>query len=69
MTRQQRRRRARARDYRVEPVPRQSPELHKLAQVFLGMAVTRAELDGRRGEERSPDELNQPEPEGGSEIE
>lgn len=69
MTRQQRRRRARERDYRVEAVPRQSPELHKLAQVFLGMAVARAELDGRRGKERSPDERNEPEPEGGSEVE
>lgn len=69
MTRQRRSRRARERDYRVEAVPRQLPELHKLAQVFLGMAVARAELNGRRGEERSPDELNESEPEGGSEVE
>lgn len=47
MNRQQRRRRGRDRRFRVEAVPRQSPDLHKLAQVFLGMAVARAEEDRR----------------------
>lgn len=43
MNRAQRRRRGRERRYRVDAVPRQSPDLHKLAQVFLGMAVARAQ--------------------------
>jgi hypothetical protein len=45
MNRQRRRKRARERRFRVEAVPRQSPDLHKLAQVFLGMALARAEED------------------------
>ncbi|CCH78447.1 DNA-binding domain-containing protein, AraC-type (modular protein) [Nostocoides japonicum T1-X7] len=36
-------RRGHERRFRVEAVPRQSPDLHKLAQVFLGMAVARAQ--------------------------
>lgn len=40
--------RLRERDFRVEAVPRQSPDLHKLAQVFLGMAVARAETETQR---------------------
>ena len=48
MNRQRRRRgRGRERHFRVEAIPKQSPDLHKLAQVFLGMAVTRAEHDPR----------------------
>lgn len=47
MNRQQRRRRGRDRRFRVEAVPKQSPDLHKLAQVFLGMSVARAEEDRR----------------------
>ncbi len=47
MNREQRRKRGQDRRFRVEAVPRQSPDLHKLAQVFLGMAVARAEEDRR----------------------
>lgn len=42
MNRAQRRKRGRDRQFRVDVVPRQTPDLHKLAQVFLGMAVARA---------------------------
>ncbi|MGO3151990.1 MAG: hypothetical protein ACTIJJ_05115 [Galactobacter sp.] len=35
----------RMRDYRIEAVPRQSPDLHKLAQLFIGMARARADQD------------------------
>jgi hypothetical protein len=43
MNREQHRQSNPPRQYRVEAVPRQSPDLSKLAQVFMGMAVTRAE--------------------------
>ncbi len=42
MNRQERRGRGKERHFRVEAVPRGQPDLHKLAQVFLGMAVARA---------------------------
>lgn len=45
MNRQQRRKQGRDRHFRVQVVPRQNPDLHKLAQVFLGMAVARAERE------------------------
>ncbi len=45
MSRPPRRKQSRERQYRVEGVPRQNPDLHKLAQVFLGMAVARADAD------------------------
>ena len=35
----------RMRDYRIEAEPRQSPDLHKLVQLFIGMARSRAEQD------------------------
>lgn len=35
----------RMRDYRIEAEPRQSPDLHKLAQLFIGMARARANQD------------------------
>lgn len=60
MNRQQRRKRGQERRFRVEAVARQSPDLHKLALVFLGMAVARAE------EERRPAETP-PTPSGASE--
>ncbi|HIW63662.1 MAG TPA: hypothetical protein H9881_14495 [Candidatus Stackebrandtia excrementipullorum] len=34
---------ARMRDYRIAAEPRQSPDLHQLAQLFIGMAVARTE--------------------------
>jgi hypothetical protein len=43
------RRRGEDRRFTVEAVPRSQPDLHKLAQVFLGMAV------GRRTSEAAPD--------------
>ena len=36
---------ARMRTYRVEAEPRATPDLHKLAQLFIGMAMQRAEHD------------------------
>ncbi|MDO5630052.1 MAG: hypothetical protein Q4G43_17200 [Mobilicoccus sp.] len=38
----------RMRDYRIEAEPRQSPDLHKLAQLFIGMAHARADQDRTR---------------------
>ena len=35
----------RIRSYRIEAEPRQSPDLHKLVQLFIGMARSRAEQD------------------------
>lgn len=35
----------RMREYRIEAEPRQSPDLHKLAQLFIGMARARANQD------------------------
>ena len=37
------------RTYRVEAEPRTSPDLHKLAQLFIGMAFARAD-DERRNQ-------------------
>ncbi len=45
MNRRERRRRGRDRRFTVEAVPRSQPDLHKLAQVFLGMAVGRAKAE------------------------
>ena len=39
MNRQERRSRRKDRHFRVEADPRSQPDLHKLAQVFLGMAI------------------------------
>ncbi|MDN5893026.1 hypothetical protein ACT3S2_13800 [Arthrobacter sp. AOP36-A1-22] len=38
----------RMRDYRIEAEPRETPDLHKLAQLFIGMARSRAEQDHAR---------------------
>ena len=35
----------RMRDYRIEAELRESPDLHKLAQLFIGMARARADQD------------------------
>ncbi len=70
MNRQQRRKQGRKdRHFRVEAVPRQSPDLHKLAQVFLGMAVARAEQTGRRDGEARSDGCGSPESEDNREVE
>ncbi|MFQ6484662.1 hypothetical protein [Brachybacterium epidermidis] len=34
---------ARMRDYRIAAEPRQRPDLHQLAQLFIGMALARTE--------------------------
>lgn len=39
---------ARMRDYRIEAEPRETPDLHKLAQLFIGMALSRVEQDRAR---------------------
>jgi len=70
MNRQQRRKLDRKqRHFRVEAVPRQSPDLHKLAQVFLGMAVARAEQTGRHDGGATPNGRRSPEPEDDREVE
>lgn len=38
----------RMRDYRIEAEPRETPDLHKLAQLLIGMARSRAEQDRAR---------------------
>lgn len=46
----------RIRTYRVEAEPRTSPDLHKLAQLFIGMAFARADDQHRtrQSEHASP---------------
>lgn len=46
----------RMRDYRVEAELRSSPDLHKLAQVFIGMAQARARQEHQEtaGQESPP---------------
>lgn len=48
----------RMRDYRIEAELRASPDLHKLAQVFIGMAQSRArhEHQATIGQERLPEQ-------------
>lgn len=41
---------ARMRNYRIVAEPRTEPDLHKLAQLFIGMALARA--DAERQEQR-----------------
>ena len=43
---------ARMRNYRIVAEPRTEPDLHKLAQLFIGMAFARA--DAERQERRGP---------------
>ena len=40
------RRRGEDRRFTVQAVPRSQPDLHRLAQVFLGMAVSRSKASG-----------------------
>jgi hypothetical protein len=49
MSKTGKRRRGADRKFRVEVELRQTPDLHKLTQLFLGMAIARAEAD-KRGE-------------------
>ena len=48
------RRRGEDRRFTVEAMPRSQPDLHKLAQVFLGMAVSRSKANG----ETAPDAVD-----------
>lgn len=44
----------RMRELRVEAQPREAPDLHRLAQVFIGMALDRArttEIDQQTGDD------------------
>ena len=67
MNRSQRRKRGQGRQFRVEAMPRQTPDLHKLAQVFLGMAVARAGTAQPSG--GVEDRATHPEPEKTGEVE
>lgn len=52
----------RMRDYRVEAELRPSPDLHKLAQVFIGMAQARAHQEHQEnaGQESPPEHTGGP---------
>ncbi len=56
---------ARMRTYRIEAEPRATPDLHKLAQLFIGMAFARA--DAERASQETP--LSSPRHETGGEVE
>ena len=56
---------ARMRTYRIEAEPRATPDLHKLAQLFIGMAFARA--DAERANQRTPP--SNPPREAGGEVE
>lgn len=43
---------SRMRNYRIVADPRTDPDLHKLAQLFIGMALAR--IDAERQERRGP---------------
>lgn len=55
---------ARMRNYRIVAEPRTEPDLHKLAQLFIGMAFARADAD--REARDDPAELPLPEPPSGA---
>lgn len=56
---------ARMRTYRIEAEPRTTPDLHKLAQLFIGMAFARA--DAERASQQTPP--SSPRHEAGGEVE
>ena len=56
---------ARMRTYRVEAEPRATPDLHKLAQLFIAMAFARA--DAERANQQTPP--SSPRHEAGGEVE
>ena len=55
----------RMRDYRIEAQMRPTPDLHKLAQLFIGMAFSRA--DAERANQQTPP--SSPRHEAGGEVE
>ncbi|GAB3062500.1 MULTISPECIES: hypothetical protein [Micrococcales] len=56
----------RMRDYRIEAEPRQSPDLHKLVQLFIGVARARTQDAQRPAPWPEPDSTG---PVGGDEVE
>ena len=56
---------SRMRNYRIVAEPRTEPDLHKLAQLFIGMAFARAD-DDRRNQQVPPPSPRQ---EAGGEVE
>lgn len=58
---------ARMRDYRIEAEPCESPDLHQLAQLFIGIALARAEKD--RVHHAPPPDPRGSGPVGGGEVE
>lgn len=56
---------ARMRTYRIEAEPRTTPDLHKLAQLFIGMAFARADAE-RANQQKPPSD---PRHEAGGEVE
>lgn len=47
---------ARMRNYRIMAEPRTSPDLHKLAQLFIGMAFVRADAGREARREEATDD-------------
>lgn len=56
---------ARMRTYRIEAELRETPDLHKLAQLFIGMARVRAAQDGHHGTPSSAPRSPEPAGDGG----
>lgn len=47
---------ARMRNYRIVAEPRTEPDLHKLAQLFIGMAFARADAEREARREEATDD-------------
>lgn len=47
---------ARIRNYRIVAEPRTNPDLHKLAQLFIGMAFARADAEREARREEATDD-------------
>ncbi len=50
----------RMRSYRVEAEQRETPDLHKLAQLFIGMAFARADAEHDQGPRPSSSSRQEP---------
>ncbi|MCI1674096.1 MAG: hypothetical protein LKI34_07775 [Bifidobacterium tibiigranuli] len=51
---------ARMRDYRIEAQLREEPDLHKLAQVIIGLAMQRAKAEREAQKPGQPDAVRRP---------
>ncbi|MCI1659683.1 MAG: hypothetical protein LKK45_02680 [Bifidobacterium psychraerophilum] len=51
---------ARMRDYRIEAQLREEPDLHKLAQVIIGLAMQRAKAERDAQKPGQPDPVRRP---------